>query len=113
MDEAPWRIVLYALWALVQEILAQSYLYLRLEAVWGGSRRAVLMTAVLFALAHLPNPVLTPVTLVAALAFTAAFRRWRNVYTVAVAHAVLGLALSVTMPAALTHQMRVGIAYWR
>src|SRR5437879_2678047 len=49
----------YAVWSLVQEFILQSILFLRLESVL-GSRRAVIATASLFALVHIPSPILAP-----------------------------------------------------
>jgi membrane protease YdiL (CAAX protease family) len=104
------RVLLYSVWALAQEFLAQSFMFVRFEAVLGG-RWAVLCTAVLFSLAHIPNPVLMPATLVAGLVFAWAFRRYRNVYAVGLAHALLGLAVAVSFPDGFVHHMRVGAAY--
>ncbi len=106
-----WHAWLYAVWALVQEFILQSFLYVRLEAVLSKGW-ALPATALLFAVAHIPNPILIPASLVLALILTSLFARYRNVYTLAAAHAILGLALSVTLPQALLHNMRVGAAYW-
>jgi len=104
------RALLYSVWALFQEFLTQSFVFVRLEAVFGG-RWAAFCTAVLFSLAHLPNPVLTPATFVAGLVLALAFRRYRNLYAVGLAHALLGLAVAVSLPDNISHHMRVGAAY--
>jgi membrane protease YdiL (CAAX protease family) len=100
----------YMFWALQQEFMLQSFFFNRLERALGSSK-AVWVTAGFFAFAHLPNPVLTPATLVGGLAFCKVFRHYRNVYTVAVAHTILGICLAVTVPNAVHHHMRVGIGY--
>jgi membrane protease YdiL (CAAX protease family) len=102
--------LLYAAWALVQQFLVQSFIFVRLKSVYGG-RRAIIFTALLFSLAHIPNPVLIPATLVAGLVFSWAFRRYRNIYTLGFVHALLGLTLAVSLPETATHRMRVGAAY--
>lgn len=107
-----WHSALYVIWALVQEFLTQSFIFVWLESVLADSRRAVLATASLFCIAHIPNPVLMLATAAMGLFWAELFRRYRNIYPLAVAHAILGLSLSVTMPESLTHHMRVGIAYW-
>lgn len=107
-----WHAILYAVWALVQQFLTQSFIFVRLEDVTGSPRRAVLTTAAIFCLAHLPNPVLMPATFLMGLASSELFRRYRNIYPLAIAHAVLGLALAVSLPEAVTRHMRVGMAYW-
>lgn len=106
-----WHSLLYIAWALVQEFLTMSFIFVRLEDAFGG-KRAILFSAALFCLAHIPNPVLMAATLPMALSFSWFFRRFRNIYPLAIAHAILGLTLSMTLSSALTHYMRVGIAYF-
>ena len=48
----------YAVWAFLQQFMLQSFFFVRLESLL-GSRRAVLATTILFAAAHIPNPILT------------------------------------------------------
>lgn len=100
----------YLLWTLQQQFMLQSFFFLRLERLLGAPR-AVWAAAGLFALAHFPNPVLLPATAVAGLAFCELFRRYRNIYTLAIAQAVLGMCLAASIPDALHHHMRVGIGY--
>lgn len=107
-----WRSMLYVLWALIQEFITQSFIFVRLELVFRSRWRAVSCTALLFSAAHIPHPVLVPGTFVLAIALTWLFSRYRNLYTLAMAHAVLGLALGATLPQAWLRHMRVGIAYW-
>jgi membrane protease YdiL (CAAX protease family) len=61
--------------------------------------------------AHLPNPSLTFVTFFAGVAFTAIYARKRNLYVVALIHAVLGLTLAVSAPDAWFHGLRVGRSF--
>jgi membrane protease YdiL (CAAX protease family) len=110
LDRPLWPALAYSLWALVQQFLAQSFIFVRLEAVLGG-RLAIACAGLLFAVAHIPNLVLMPATLVAGVIFALAFRRYRNVYTLGLAHALLGLTLAVSLPVSATHRMRVGAAY--
>ncbi len=102
----------YFLWALVQEFLLQSFFFTRCEDLFGGET-AVWIAATLFAVAHLPNPILTTFTFIGALFFCEMFRRYRSIYPIAVVHAALGLTVAVTMPDSLLHHMRVGIGYFR
>jgi len=102
----------YFLWALIQEFILQSFFFTRCEELFGSST-AVWVAATLFAAAHLPSPVLTTFTLIAALFFCEMFRRYRSLYPIAIVHAVLGLTVAVTMPDSLLHHMRVGIGYLR
>ena len=100
----------YLFWTFQQQFMLQSFFFLRLERLL-GSRKAVWAAAGLFAVAHVPNPVLVPATLAAGLAFCELFRRCRNIYTLAIAQAILGMCLAAAVPDALHHHMHVGIGY--
>lgn len=100
----------YFFWALVQQFILQSFFYINLEQLL-GARRAFWASVALFSLAHIPNPVLLPATFLGAMFFVAMFRRYRNLYPIAIAHGMLGLALAVTAPDLLLRHMRVGIAF--
>ncbi len=102
----------YAIWTFVQQFILQSFFYVRMESLL-GSRRAVFATAILFATAHIPNPVLTFTTLLGGLFFCEMFRRYRTIFPLGVAHAVLGLTVAASFSDAVLHHMRVGIAYLR
>ena len=106
------RTSLYLVWALEQQFMLQSFLFVGVERAL-GTRIAVLACAGLFGFAHLPNPVLTLATLAAGVLFTLAFARYRNVYLLAVAHLILGLAFAVAVPEEVHHHMRVGWGYSR
>ena len=107
----PWdRSWQYALWSLIQEFILQAIFFLRLEAVF-GSRRAVIAAAALFALVHIPSPVLTILAFIGGILFCECFRRWRNLYPIGVIHAALGLTIAAHMPDRWLHHMRVGIGY--
>ena len=100
----------YAIWAMIQEFILQSFFFLRFEPVFGG-KRSVWIAAFLFAIAHVPNPVLTPLSFFGALLFCEMFRRYRNLYPIGVIHALLGLTIAASLPDSLLHHMRVGIGY--
>jgi len=107
----PWhRAWQYAIWALVQEFILQSVFYVRLESVF-GSARAVCCAALLFAIAHVPSPLLTALSFLGGLLFCELFRRYRNIYSLGVVHAALGLTIAARLPDNLLHHMRVGIGY--
>ena len=101
---------LYAIWALLQQFMLQSFFYLRLEALT-GRRWSIPLAATLFAAAHVPNPILTPATFVGALFFTEMFRRYRSIYALAAVHTVLGLTIAATFSDHFLHHMRVGLGY--
>jgi membrane protease YdiL (CAAX protease family) len=107
----PWnRAWQYAIWALLQEFILQSFFYLRMERSL-GSRRATLASAFLFSIAHIPSPILTVMSFLGALFFCDLFRRYRNVYPLGVIHATFGLVIAASFPDNLLHHMRVGLGY--
>ncbi|HWR35256.1 MAG TPA: CPBP family intramembrane glutamic endopeptidase [Clostridia bacterium] len=104
--------LLYVFWAFQQQFILQCFFFLNLQSIV-GTKRAVVLASVLFAFAHLPNPVLTVGTLVTGVAFCAAFARYRNLYALAAAHAVLGLAVALSLPDDVHRHMRVGLGWLR
>ncbi len=102
----------YAIWALGQQFLLLSFLYVRFESLI-GPRPAVLASAALFTLAHLPNMPLTAMTLLGGLFFAEMFRAYRSILPLALVHALIGIAIAYSFPDPMMHHMRVGLSYWR
>jgi membrane protease YdiL (CAAX protease family) len=101
----------YTIWALMQQLLLQGYFLVRTLRLLPNANLAALISASVFALAHLPNPVLTPLTLIWGFTACLVFIRVRNVYPLAIAHAIFGICIAVTIPASILHNMRVGLGY--
>src|SRR5207342_2781198 len=97
---------------------------------WGGAQQWVLQTVVLrearqrtspawsvvlaaflFALVHLPNPLLMLMTFIGALGWCAIFIRYPNILPLAGSHAVATLALLAAFDDGLTGRLRIGVAY--
>jgi membrane protease YdiL (CAAX protease family) len=93
--------------------LLQGFFLLRLLRLTPGPRSAAFAAAGLFALAHLPNPVLAPLTLVWGFASCLVFLRYRNLYPLAIAHAIFGITIAITVPGPIVRNMRVGLGYLR
>ena len=72
---------------------------------------AALTAATLFAAAHVPNPVLMPVDVALGPAACLLFLRYRNIYPLMMAHAILGITVAMTIPGPVDHNMRVGLGY--
>jgi len=101
----------YAIWAFVQQFLMMDFFLLRLLRVLPRPGYAVLATAGIFTLAHLPSPVLTALTLLWGLVGCWHFLKYRNLFPLALAHAILGITIAVSVPGYVTHNMRVGLGY--
>jgi hypothetical protein len=104
----------YMVFALVQQALLQSYFllhFLRLTRRPSSPQTAALAAAAIFSLAHLPNPILTVCTFVWGLAACLFFLRYRNLYSLSIAHAILGITLAICVPGPVIRNMRVGLGY--
>ncbi|WP_158819212.1 CPBP family intramembrane glutamic endopeptidase [Granulicella sp. S156] len=117
VPDTPWLFfktyIGYAIWSFVQQLLLLVFSLQRLLRLLPGKLAAVLATATIFALAHLPNPILTPATLLWGLASCLLFLHYRNLYPLALTHAILGICIATTVPGQVTHNMRVGLGYLR
>jgi hypothetical protein len=103
----------YTIWSFVQQFLLQGYFLFRLLRLLPRREGAAVAAASIFALAHLPNPILTPVTLIWGIVACFVFLRCRNVYPLAMAHAILGISVAISIPGPVIHNMRVGFGYLR
>ncbi|MCU1322396.1 MAG: hypothetical protein JWM43_2045 [Acidobacteriaceae bacterium] len=102
----------YAVWSLVQQFLLQVFVLLRLVRLFPQRRRlAIALAAGMFAVVHLPNPLLTCLTLAWGVGACWLFLRYRNVYTLGITHAILGVCVAIVVPGHLDHNMRVGRGY--
>jgi hypothetical protein len=103
--------VAYAIWSFVQQFLLQAVFLARLLRLLPNSAAAAVTAAAIFAIAHLPNPILAPLTLILGLAACFVFLHYRNLYSVALAHAIFGISIAMTIPGPVVHNMRVGLSY--
>jgi hypothetical protein len=115
MPGTPWlflrRYGVYIVWAAVQQLVLQWFFLSRARRLLPDATSAAAVTAGLFAIAHLPNPVLTLITLVFGLAACLFYIHYRNLVPLAIAHAILGISIGITVPGAIDHNMRVGLGY--
>ncbi|MGA2635944.1 MAG: CPBP family intramembrane glutamic endopeptidase [Terracidiphilus sp.] len=102
----------YTIWSFLQEFLLLNFFLLRLVRLLPSRNAAVLVATGLFTIAHLPNPVLTVLTLFWGWASCRLFLHYRSLYTLAMAHAILGISIAITIPGPVHHNMRVGLGYF-
>ena len=103
----------YVLWTIYQQFLLQDYFMDRLLRLVSSEAASVTIAGILFAVAHLPNLVLTAATLVWGIVSCALFRRYRNLWALGLAQGLLGLCFAICVPDALHHHLRVGLGYLR
>ncbi len=106
-------VLAYIFWALVQQFILQDFFLVRLLRILPTRTAAILVAALLFGVAHVPNLLLMIATLAWGLVACTLFLRYRNLYTLGLAHGVLGLCLAIAIPDTVHHQMRVGLGYLR
>ena len=100
----------YLVWSLMQQFLLQIFFLCRLLRVTSPAR-AVTLAAGLFAVAHIPSPILAAATLVWGTCACLLYLKYRNLYVLGVAHGILGICFAITVPDHFHHHMRVGIGY--
>jgi uncharacterized membrane protein YqaE (UPF0057 family) len=101
----------YTLWAFAQQILLQDFFLRRMLRLVARPGVAVLLSAGVFSVAHLPNPILTLVTFVWGVIACSVFLRYRNLYPLGLTHALLGITIAVSVPGPMIRNMRVGLGY--
>ena len=109
--EHPWRdLASLVPWAAGQQLALQTVLLRDAQAVT-SRRKGIVLAAIVFAALHLPNPFLSGVTLLAALAWCWIYDRHPNLLPLALSHAVLTLVILSCFDPGLTGRLRVGYAY--
>jgi hypothetical protein len=106
-----FRGIVYFAWCVVQQLLLQNMIYRRVRGARGTTAKAALLTGVLFAAAHIPNPVLVPATLVWGTIAARLFERRPSIIAIALLQTLLSSLLLWLTPVAWNHQFRVGPGY--
>lgn len=100
------------LFGLAQQYVLLTFFYRRLERLLGPGVLAVIATALVFAIFHLPNPFLSVVTFFAGLLCAAVYQRAPNLWAIALAHGLISYNLYYALPLEITAALRVGPGYW-
>jgi hypothetical protein len=95
-------------WGLFQQYGLVAVFGRRLRRLAIRPETTDLLCAIIFAGLHLPNPLLTATAFGAGYVASALFRRSPNLFTLALAHALLSTALYSSLPSSITYLMRVG-----
>jgi len=96
---------------LAQQYVLLAFFYRRFERLLGRNAVAVVATALVFAIFHLPNPFLTIVTLFAGLLCAAVYQRAPNLWINGLAHGLISYHLYHALPLWITGGLRVGPGY--
>jgi membrane protease YdiL (CAAX protease family) len=93
---------------ILQQYVLLGFFGRRFARVFNSPQLAVLATASVFALLHLPNVFLTVVTFLAGLLCCAVYRRAPNLLASGLMHGLLSFVLSFGLPLEVNDAMRVG-----
>jgi membrane protease YdiL (CAAX protease family) len=99
-------------WGLGQQFALHT-VFLREAQATVSRPGGIWLAALMFAILHLPNPFLTVMTGIGALAWCFIYDRYPNLFPLALSHAVLTLAILYAFDDAITGRLRVGLAYLR
>jgi len=100
------------LWSTAQQYGLAAFYYRRLRELLPGNWTAIIAAAGCFSLFHLPNPLLTPVTFLAGIVSCWLYRKEPNLFVLGLAHALLALSISRSLPFEITFGMRVGPGFF-
>jgi membrane protease YdiL (CAAX protease family) len=102
----------YLPWGLAQQYALNGYFLNRFDAAL-PERPSSFLAAVLFCVAHAPNPFLMAITLPLGLSATRLYRSTRNLYLLGIVHAIVGLLLFLVVPDPVSRHLRVGPGWFR
>ena len=105
--QAMGSFALYLPWGLFQQYLMNGYFLKRFDVVLSQNAANVL-TSGLFCAVHSPNWFLMLVTPVAGYGAVWVYRRYKNLYFLGLAHAMIGFLLFVAVPDSVSHHLNVG-----
>jgi membrane protease YdiL (CAAX protease family) len=111
MGPALAGIGLYCVWGFFQQYLLNGFFLTRLREILMPRHAAPLVAAVLFSVAHLPNPLLMAITFVGGFVAAEFYSRYRNLLFVGLAHGIIGSVVFLVFPDSISHHLRVGPGY--
>jgi hypothetical protein len=108
----PQRLWSYFAFCLLQQVALNSLVNNRLLSLTSKRWISSVLTGLIFAICHWPNPVLVPLTLIGGIVMAWLFARHRNIIPLAIGQAILGSIVAWSFPVAWQHHLRVGPGYY-
>lgn len=112
--DVPWRValsgfLLYCIWGLFQQYVLNGFFVNRFAALMPHRAGAVpVLAGVMFSLAHAPNWFLMIISLAGGYICAAIYCKYRNLYFLGLAHAVIGCLIYLVAPDTISHHLYVG-----
>ncbi|HEX8284533.1 MAG TPA: CPBP family intramembrane glutamic endopeptidase [Pyrinomonadaceae bacterium] len=100
------------LWGPLQQYALQGFINRRAQVLLGRGSSSVLLTGLLFALFHLPNPWLSLATFAAGLFWAWVYQRAPNLPAIGLSHGLMTWVLISSVPPAALHNLRVGYKFF-
>ncbi len=107
-----WRFLLVPGWALFQQYALQGYINRRAQILGGTGWKSVFLVALVFAIVHLPNPLLFALTFVGGVIWALVYQKQPNLFALALSHAAASVTLALYVPSIWTNSLRVGFKYF-
>ncbi len=114
-------LILLPIWGLVQQLILQGFIYRRVRYLLVGDGEsgnrsrvnlAIVLTALLFSLAHAPNPALMVLTLAGGLIWSWVYERAPNLPALALSHGLMSGLVITSLPPWILHSMSVGYKHF-
>jgi len=106
------QLTLGVLWGFGQQYVLQAFVNRRAQIIWGAGTTSVILTALTFAVLHLPNPWVMVITLIGGLVWAAVYQRAPNLFALALSHSVMTWLLVSTLPQSALNHLRIGLKYF-
>jgi len=106
----PGTLGVLVLWGAAQQWILETVILREVHRAT-GRRAGAIIAALLFGAVHLPNPMLSIVTLAGALGWCTIYDRHPNIVPLALSHAVGTLALLYAFDDRITGGLRIGYAF--